>query len=84
MYFTERFKGKVLNIPEDWSITCYPADVQHVYEEIIWEIKEYEGDDVNEDFVVLHDKTVFQILTLLKAMGTMNGKAESDIITDFI
>jgi hypothetical protein len=70
-------------IDEDWEITAYPEDVRHVYEELLWELKEYRG-QVQEDFVVIHDKTAFQIAVLLKAMHGMAGNAVSDVMSSFI
>ena len=62
------------DIEEDWEITNSLPDLQHLRDEILWELKEYEGDTTNE-FAVLHDKTIFQILVILN-IQIATGDAE--------
>ena len=67
-------------VDDDWEITDNPADIQHIYDSVLWEMEEYSGDTA-DDFVVLHDKTVYQILVILKA--TLNRKvADSEVLND--
>ena len=72
---------KYPDIPEDWEITAFPSDVKHVYEELLWEIVEYDG-ETSREFVIIHDKTVYQIAVLLKAMQGMAGEDEGDLLND--
>lgn len=54
-------------VDDDWAITDNPADLQHLYDEIIYEIEAYAG-DTSDDFCVMHDKTVYQILVVIKTI----------------
>ena len=80
MNFLNRFvdENGILNIDGDWE----EPDAKRVYAEILWELEQY-GDDgtVRDDFIVLHDKTVYQILVLLK-QKINSDFAENDAIND--
>lgn len=52
---------------EEYEITTEYADLEHLLGEIEWEIVEYDG-DTNDEFVILHDTTVWQIMVVLRTL----------------
>ena len=75
------FTGPIIDLDEDWEVEQDDwGTVKHVYEEILWELEQYEG-DCNDEFVILHDKTVFQILVILKAY-VVKRDAQDCVIND--
>ena len=75
-----QFDGQVIDIDEDWDITDAPADIKHTYDEILWELKEYEG-DCADDFAVLHDKTIYRVLLIFRMLMNKAG-AEGELLDD--
>jgi len=71
---------------EDYEITLSYADLKHLKAEIEFEIKEYEG-QTNDEFVTLHDSTVYQIMMIINMLigqseGQMATKTPSEIIKE--
>ena len=75
-----QFIGPIIDIDEDWEITGEYPDIKHVYEEILFELGQYEGETA-DDFAALHDKTVYQILVILKTFLNVKD-AEDDVMND--
>jgi len=73
------------NVDKDWvGITSEPSDIKETYEEILFEMKEYQ-DRSRDDFVVLSDKVVYRTLVLLKHVfqeKLLSKFAESEVIAD--
>ncbi len=68
-------------VEKDWSgITDSISDIEHVYEEMLFEMKEY-ADQSADDIIVLHARTVFQALVILKAVLSKK-QAEGEVIRD--
>lgn len=59
------FKKLINGIPAEWEMTNSLADIEHLYDDILWQLKEYEG-DVSDTFVVLNDSTIYQIMLILQ------------------
>ncbi len=76
----KQFSGSIIDIDEDWEITGEYPDIKHVYEEILFELGQYEGETA-DDFAALHDKTVYRILVILKTFLKVKD-AEDDVIND--
>lgn len=73
----ERFLDSV---PEDWEIDAEYSSLKYLYDEILFEMLEY-ADYTAHDFVVLYDKTVYQMLIILKSL--INAKdAGGDVQRD--
>ena len=52
---------------EEFEMDVEHASLVHLYDSIIWQLEEYDG-DVNDAFVVLHDHTIIEILIVLKTI----------------
>ncbi len=62
---------------EEYQITLEYADLKHLIGEIEFEIKEYTG-QVNKEFVLLHDSTVYQIMQVLNMLiGQHEGQSQT-------
>ncbi len=76
----KQFSGSEIDLDPDWEITDAIPDIEHVYKEMLWELKQYEGDTA-DDFAVLHDKTIYQILLIFKKLIS-KGNAEGELLND--
>ena len=68
------------DISEEWEIDTEYSSLKYLYDEILFEMQEY-ADDTAHDFVVLNDKTVYQILVVLKTISNIK-ESEGAVIND--
>lgn len=67
-------------LDEDWEITDSQADMQAVYDQILYEIKEDDG-NAGKHCVALDEKTVYWILVLLKGRVS-SAQADTEVVED--
>lgn len=67
-------------IDDDWDITTDVSSLEHVYQELLWEMNEYAG-DTRDDFVIIHDKTAYQLLVILQSV-IQSKRADEIVIND--
>lgn len=74
----------MLFIKEEYEMLLNKADLVKLFQEIEYEIREYAG-EVSDDFVLLHDSTVYQILQVVNMLiGLIEGQAETKILLEIV
>jgi len=69
-------------LDEEWEITDSHSDMQAVYDQVLYEIKEDDG-NCGKHYVALHEKTVFWLLVLLRGR-IESGEADTNVQRDLL
>jgi hypothetical protein len=67
-------------VDEDWELQFELSDLENLYQEILWELKEYDG-DCEDHFAIISDKNIFQLLVVLKSMINMK-RSDGEVLLD--